>query len=268
MTETTKPSPILTFHRLIETARPPMRADRSAIGTLPTRAFRYCEAVCTASAFGWYVFPPIGITLTWDGSQIFWTYDGAEHDGWIPLNGSAQFPYFAQRFDEVAPPSCRGFSPPFISALKEPGVVQFWSGLIARTAPGWGLLVRAPANMPRGHWEVYEGIIETDRWFGPLLSNIRLTKTDVQIRFEPDWPIFQVVPLPRSLYGNETLQSVELKLRLADLREADWAAYEETVVKPCSDPQREQGAYAQRTRRRRKGEVGHMAAGEQETVGS
>lgn len=132
--------------------------------------------------------------------------------------------------------------------------------------------MRAPANIPRGHWELYEGIIETDRWFGPLLSNMRLTKTDVQVRLEPDWPIFQVVPLPRTLYGNETLQAVDLRLRLADLGEAEWAAFEETVVKPCSDPQREQGAYAQRTRRRRRTEATHGAihavTGEEERSGA
>lgn len=250
-------SPILTFHRLIEQARPPMRADRSAIGTLPTRAFRYCEAVTTATAFGWYVFPPIGLTLMWDGSQVFWTYDGAEHDGWIPLNGSAQFPYFAQTFDAVAPDEIKGFSPPFLSALREPGVVQIWSGLIARTAPGWGLLVRSPPNLPRGHYELYEGIIETDRWFGPLFSNIRLTKTDVQVRLEPDYPIFQAVPLPRSLYSDETMQSVAVTMRLADLTEDDWADYEDTVVRPNVDPNRQRGAYAMRTRKRRKGETPH-----------
>lgn len=257
MTDAPLASPILTFHRLIEQARPPMRADRSAIGTLPTRAFRYCEAVTTATAFGWYVFPPIGLTLMWDGSQVFWTYDGAEHDGWIPLNGSAQFPYFAQAFDEVAPEGIKGFSPPFLSALREPGVVQIWSGLIARTAPGWGLLVRGPVNLPRGHYELYEGIIETDRWFGPLFSNIRLTKTDVQVRLEPDYPIFQAVPLPRTLYSDETMQSVAVTTRLADLTEDDWADYEDTVVRPNVDPNRQRGAYAMRTRKRRKGETPH-----------
>ena len=43
---------VITFYRFIPQCRPPMRADRSAGGTLPTRAFRYCEPVATASAFG------------------------------------------------------------------------------------------------------------------------------------------------------------------------------------------------------------------------
>src|SRR5207244_11955854 len=67
-----------------------------------------------------------------------------------------------------------------LAAFKEPGVVQIWSGLIARTAPEWSLLVRQPANLARSQgYENYEGIIETDRWFGPLFTNVRLTRTNI-----------------------------------------------------------------------------------------
>ena len=61
--------PRIIFHRLIPQARLPQRADRSAAGTLPTRAFRYCEPVVTASAFGYYVFPPFNFSLMWDGTR-------------------------------------------------------------------------------------------------------------------------------------------------------------------------------------------------------
>jgi len=57
-----------------------------------------------------------------------------------------------------------------------------WEDLVARTAPGWSLLVRPCPNLPRSQpIELYEGIIETDRWFGPLFTNLRLVKTDVPI---------------------------------------------------------------------------------------
>ena len=55
--------PGLTFFRLVPGCRLPQRADRSAAGTMPTRAFRYCEALTSASAFGWYLFPPIGVSF-------------------------------------------------------------------------------------------------------------------------------------------------------------------------------------------------------------
>ena len=49
---------------------------------------------------------------------------------------------------------------------------------MARTAPDWSLLIRAPANLASpGGYSLYEGIVETDRWFGPLFTNLRLTQT-------------------------------------------------------------------------------------------
>ena len=41
-----------------------------------------------------------------------------------------------------------------------------------------------------------EGIIETDRWFGPLITNFQLTRTDIPVEFAPDFPLLQVQVLP------------------------------------------------------------------------
>jgi hypothetical protein len=45
--------PIVSFHQLITASRPPIRADRAAMGMLPVHAVRYCEAVTSATGFGW-----------------------------------------------------------------------------------------------------------------------------------------------------------------------------------------------------------------------
>jgi hypothetical protein len=239
--------PLVRFHRLIEQARPPERADRAAGGLLPTRAFRYCEAVTTASAFGWYVFPPITFSLVWDGEAIGWTFDGAAD--WFPL-GKAQFPDFSATFDAAAPDELRGYAPPFVAALPEPGVVQVWSGLFARTQPGWSLLVRTPANIPRNGYDLFEGVVETDRWFGPLFTNVRLTRTDVPVTFDADMPLFQAQPLHRSVYSDERLNAFACEPGFAGLSAADWAAYRATVVK--AEPL---GHNAVEVRRRRRTEA-------------
>jgi hypothetical protein len=245
-------SPLVTFYRFIPECRLPQRADSSAAGSIPTRAFRYCEAIRVASAFGWYLFPPIGVSFMWDGgTDISWTYEGA--DGWLPLK-SAQFPGFVEHFDDKAPDEIKGFSPPFVAALQEPGIVQIWSGIVARTQPGWSLLVRGPANLPRNlGYEVYEGIIETDRWFGPLFTNIRLTRTSTPVALNPELPLLQVQPVKRELYGN-ALEQFELVTELDQLRPEEWSAYHQTVVRPNTDPHRRQGEYAVASRRRRKSE--------------
>lgn len=246
-------TPLISFYRMTAGGRPPERADRAAAGTMPTRAYRFCEAMRTASAFGWYLFPPIQFSLMWDGgSDIVWTYQGT--DAWYPLK-TAQFPGFAAQFDRAAPPGIRGFSPPFLAAFKEPGIVQIWTGLIARTAPGWSLLVRPPANLARSQaYDGYEGIVETDRWFGPLFTNIRLTRTNTPVEFDADFPFLQVQPVHRSLY-DEALDAFEIVTDIEQFEAGDWEAYRHTVVRPSSDPDRLRGQYAAASRKRRKGET-------------
>ena len=179
-------TPLVTFHRLIPTARYHMRADRSAAGSLPTRAFRYCEPATSASGFGYYIFPPISFSVRWDGHDMLWTWQGAAD--WYPLK-FAQFPNFRELFDAAAPEEIREYSPPFLGTLQEPGLLQMWTGLIVRTAPGISLMVRSPVNVPHGGgFEFFEGIVETDRWFGPLITNLRITKTDVPVDFSADSP--------------------------------------------------------------------------------
>lgn len=241
--------PTVRFYRMIEQARPPQRADRSALGTLPTRAYRYCDAITSASAFGWYVFAPMELRLIWDGADLFWHYAGAAD--WLPLQPSAQFPGQSARFDAAAPETLRGCSPPFLTALPEPGTVQIWTGLMARTVPDWSLLVRGPANLPGpGGFSLYEGIVESDRWFGPLFINLRLTRTHAPIRLRADFPLVQVQPLPRSVYGEVTLSASRFTGDMDGFAAQDWADYHKSIALPNADPDRPFGAYAVASRKR------------------
>lgn len=250
---------IVTFYRAISGARAPMRADPAALGTLPTRGFQYCEALRSASSFGWYVFAPIDFTLQWDGADVIWTYQGA--DAWYPLHTSAQFPGFAQEFDSVAPARLRGYAPPFLAVGAEPGLIQVWSGLFVESAEDWSMLVRPPANLPRSlGYESYEGIVETDRWFGPLFTNLRLVKTDVPIHIGTELPLLQVQPLHRSVYANEQASACHLVEDPSRFTAHVWSRYEETVVKPNKDPARPIAAYAAATRKRRKASCPFAAA--------
>jgi hypothetical protein len=242
--------PLVSFYRLIPQARLPQRADRSAGGTLPTRAYRYCEPSASASAYGWYIFPPIDFSLIWNGTDVLWSYKGSK--SWYPL-GAAQFPGFSRYFDSHAPDDVKSFAPPFLGAATNPGIIQLWTGVFARTAPGWSLLVRPPANLARSKgFELYEGLIETDRWFGPLITNLRLTKTDMPIEIRKDYPLVQVQPVPRIAYANETLASFEIIEDLAGFGAAEWQRYRETVVAPNIAPVRQRGAYAAASRRQQK----------------
>ena len=244
---------LIRFYQLIDGARPPHRADRAAGGVLPTRAFRYCEAITTASSLGWYIYPPMSFSLYWDGTDICWTYDGA--DGWFDLT-TAQYPYFSDRFDSSAPRDLKGFSPPFLAALPEPGVVQVWSGLIARTRSNWSILIRSPIHVPRsGGYEVFEGVVEADAWFGPLFTNIRLTRTHSPIAISMEVPFFQVQPLPRFAYTDAMLNDFKVVNGLERLDKSDWSAYRSTVVKSSDGVSCPIGRNATQVRQRRRSEI-------------
>jgi hypothetical protein len=254
LSEATIPAPGVTFFRMIDQARLPLRADRSAAGSLPTRAFRYCDAVTTATGFGWYLFAPMEFELYFDGNEVFATWDGV--GGWFPLS-IIQFPDFPARFDQAAPAGVKGFAPPFLGCMQEPGIVQIWSGLTLRTAPGWSALVRPCANLPgnRG-FEVFEGIVETDHWFGPLFMNLRLTRTHSPVRFGKEWPVGMVQLVPQAAYAEETMKAAATVESLEAFTAEDWQAYNDTVVRRCTQPVRTPGAYAVENRKRRKHELG------------
>ena len=187
-TPTSPDTPLAQFFQLVPDGLPPRRADKSVGGGIPARALRYCEAITSASAFGWYVFLPMNFKVVWDGHDMLWTYPGV--DEWLPLTRDAvQYPGFREHFDRHAPADVRGFSPPFLSPSIQPGQLQIWTGCVAKTAPGWSLLVRGVANLSKSpSYQMLEGIIETDTWFGPLFDNVRLLKTDVPIEFRADVP--------------------------------------------------------------------------------
>jgi hypothetical protein len=119
-----------------------------------------------------------------------------------------------------------------------------WTGCIAKTAPGWSLLVRGVANLSHSQsYQMLEGIIETDQWFGPLFDNVRLLKTDVPIEFRSDVPFLQVQPLRKEVYMDKFLNNFAVK-DLSQLSPENWEAFHGTVVAPNTDPERKRGQYA------------------------
>jgi hypothetical protein len=249
---------IVEFFRLIQSTRPPKRAERSAAGYLPARAMRYCDALTSATGYGYWVFPPMDVRLLWNGEQIFWSY--GQDEAWLPISGTdsgaVQFPNFAAAFDAAAPEALRGYSPPFLTALPEAGGVQMWTGLLAQTRPGWSLSVRSPVNLPGIPGLItWEGIIETDLWFGPLFTNFRLTKTDMPVHLRAQVPIIQVQPVPQLAYREETLASFAVS-EATGLSSDDWDRLGHVLL-PHPNPVIRQGEYAVMVRKRRMCPVDH-----------
>ena len=241
--------PLVEFFQLVPNANEPRRADKSVGGVIPARALRYCEAITTASGFGWYIFLPLSFQVVWDGHDMLWTHERA--DEWMPLTRDAvQYPGLLERFDSFAPDDIKGFTPPFLTPSVQPGQLQIWTGCIARTAPGWNLLVRGVANLSHGlGYHMLEGMIETDIWFGPLFDNVRILKTDVPVEFRTDVPFLQVQPVRKEVCSDKFLQNFNVK-DLSDFSSQNWDAFRQTVVAPNVAEHRKRGEYAVSSRKR------------------
>jgi hypothetical protein len=241
---------IVSFKQIVPVGHAIRRAPRDGLGLIPVRAARYCEALTTACAYGWHVYPLLGFAVWYDGVDITWTYDGAA--AWWELT-SCQYPHFEGQFDEAAPDHVRGFSFPWLVRGQDHGILQIWTGLVARTAADWSLYMRAPSNIPHSFgYHHLDGIVETDRWGGGLFFNIRLLKTDGPIRFTVDRPYLQIQLAYRQHYDDEWLdRAANIEFGIDKLTAEDWERYHDTVVTPNRDPNRSLGRYAVAVRKRR-----------------
>lgn len=243
-------SHIVRFRKIEPDAMQPRRGDRSLDGILPTRATRYCEAVTTANAYGWQIGPARSLQVQWTGSEVVWRPD--RWQTWRSLD-VIQSPSARAEFDRHAPDALKNSCIPLCNVLPEPGLIQIWSGYLAETKEGWSLLTRGLVNKrERGQYQIYEGIVDTDRRFGPVFVNIQLIRTGETIEFSAETPLFLVQPVPREAFADETLNSPVIQ-SVAEWTADDWRAYATTNVNPGLDSNRKPGVYAAEARRRRKG---------------
>ena len=238
--------PIVHFIALVPNIQSPTRADPTLGGTVPLRAYRFCEPFTQASGFGWTLFAPIDFRIFWDGAAFHWKPERAS--AWSLLR-VAQMPGYSEWFRKNAPERYRHLEVPFMTALPESGMLQVWSGFAARTRRNWSLLVRGPINAHRSPTFFHlEGIVEHDWWFGPVMSNLQFMKTDCEVRFTRGTPLFAVQPIPRMCYSTRVLQQVEATLSLESITDSEWASMEQTIR--FEEGGKEAGAYARIARKR------------------
>lgn len=187
-------------------------ASRDVGGTLPVAAVQFCPPVQVGSSGGYYLYPPRAFALHWDGSrsQISWTVDKLSRPrDWIPLDGGvdAYIPHVADPAIPVTD-SQREESRDFLDlstgaafASASPRLqdhVEITTGIIAKTTPGYGLLVRPPAGIASNRGAlIYDGFLETDWYRSYIPVVLRLTSTEPVI-FPARVPMaqLQVLPIP------------------------------------------------------------------------
>lgn len=247
--------PIISFYKAYPDSLPPMAADRSALGSIPTQAYQYCEAVTTASAFGWYAFPAASVTLTFDGVDVYLVEEGQRRKFSV-----LQLDEMDSWWNSHCPSHLQDMAPPFITNLGIPGYVQIWSGLLVETRKSWSTLVRPIANTPiSNQFFCFEGMIETDSYSpAPLFINLKIQVTNTPIEFSHLEPLFQIQPIHRSCYSKKSLKDFNCSNidNHSDMTDLHWHRYSNTVrkVDPRTDDHRT-GQYATSTRKRSKRET-------------
>lgn len=76
------------------------------------------------------------------------------------------------------------------------GIVTWNLPYLFRTPPGWDLLVRGPANLPKDAISPLEGIVEADWCDATFTMNWKFTRVGQWVTFEKGEPICQLVPMP------------------------------------------------------------------------
>jgi hypothetical protein len=217
-----------TFYQLIPGAPLPRAADQEVLASIPLRARRFCEPFTAASGYGWWAYPPIDFDVMWDGNAMSWRLPS---EGEWHAVGDVILSSFVEEFDRRASAEHANFSQiPFLARGPEPGILQVWGGLLARTLPEWSILVRPLANYPReATYEALEGMIETDWWFGPVISVFRIIKTDRVVEFRTTRPMVQIQPVYRRAYARESLSSTRFISGIEGMSSEEWGSFMETL---------------------------------------
>ena len=248
--------PLVTFYKAYPDSLPAMSADRSALGTIPAQAYQYCEALTTASAFGWYAFPAATITLYFDGTDIY----RMEEDSRVRVT-TEQLSGMDEWWNNHCPEHLIDKAPPFLTSLGIPGYLQVWSGLLVKSRKNWSTLIRPIANVATSNqYFCFEGIVETDQYCpAPLFVNLKLQATHTPIVLSSTDPLFQVQPIHRECYSianHQTASHHNIATHSGDnagMSASNWLSYSNTVrdINPATDMHKT-GQYATSSRKRKK----------------
>lgn len=77
------------------------------------------------------------------------------------------------------------------------GILTFIIPYLFRTPPGYNVLARGPANLPKDAISPLEGIVETDWAVATFTMNWQITRPHQMITFEEGEPICMIVPQQR-----------------------------------------------------------------------
>jgi hypothetical protein len=146
----------------------PAAADRPWIAD--ARFVQRCLPLMIANRAGWELLNPAGFDASWNGTPALDAVTVLPHD--------------------------KATKPPAISHFGL-GVLTWHVPFLFRTPPGFNLLVRGPANLPKDAIAPLEGLVETDWTCTTFTMNWKFTRPFATVTFERDEPVAMLVPSRR-----------------------------------------------------------------------
>jgi hypothetical protein len=145
---------------------------RDWINSMEERWANRCLPLLMANEAGWVMRNPHAFEATWGGEpstkSITITFDR----------------------DDIVPPH-------LVASHFGYGILTWAVPFLFRTSPGYNLLVRGPANLPKDGICALEGLVETDWAIQTFTMNWKITRPDHTIRFEEGEPFCMIVPQRR-----------------------------------------------------------------------
>jgi hypothetical protein len=148
----------------------PAARSRDWIDGTADRFATRCLPLLMANQAGWMVLGRHRVTAVWSGGDDIASLRVTHTEGVRPFPAVSHFGY---------------------------GILTWTLPYLFRTPPGYDLLVRGPANMPRDGACALEGLVETDWAVATFTVNWKLTRPWHAVVFEPGEPICMIVPQRR-----------------------------------------------------------------------
>ena len=261
----TSAAPTVEFFSIYRDAPLPARASDDLMGAMPVRAAQFCVPLKAASGLGFYVYPPVDFAVRWDGqrSEVNWLDAEGRTTEWVALDGGADVHLPGGAAVRAAVPESRrgdldsvmhAEGTPFINAdPRAPFQMEITTGLIARTPPGWGILVRGLANWghTRDH-QVLDGFVETDWYRAYLPVILRLCTPGAEVRFYKRMPMAQLFVLPLAALRPEVDGETGTSAGIAEWPEDVWREF--VTARAPRHQSETRGTYASASRRAERNE--------------
>jgi hypothetical protein len=231
--------PQMRFFHLFPDGPMPVPARAILRDLLPAKAVKRCPPVTAASSFGWLLFPPTSFAVRWvresleftlidgDGALGPWEVLGADRPARHPGTQAALKGVPEHRASELGE-SLDDHGIPLVDPNPaDPREFQLFTGVTARTAPGWASLVRPVPNLPvppETH-DVVDGLVET-AWYGNGLPvMVRLRARDEIVRFSSSFPVAAVQPVPVAALAPEAARAEKGQRGIGSWPDDEWERF-------------------------------------------